>query len=299
MSSRRLGTLLIAIAASLWATDSLFRAPTARVLDPILIVLFEHVFGAIFLFCWVFARYRNQMTGYSLKNWLSFLIIGAGGSAIATVLFTASFRYVNPSVSILLQKLQPLIVIFFAFVFLGERPSPGFWKWAALALLAAIGVSFPDFNFHFISGDLTHSKGVTYALMAAAIWAASTVAGKSLPSSLPNVIPTFWRYTFGLVTLLGLAIFTQMTIPLSVLHDTPVLRALIYITLFPGIIALLFYYSGLKRATAISATFTELLFPVAAVALNWIFLGFALNVVQLVCGAVLLFAIAQVSFSVE
>jgi drug/metabolite transporter (DMT)-like permease len=299
MSSRRLGTLLIAIAASLWATDSLFRAPTSLVLNPVLIVLFEHVFGTIALLVWVFLRYRAQMTGYSPKTWLAFLVIGAGGSAIATVLFTASFKYGNPSVTILLQKLQPLMVVIFASVFLGEKPSRGFWKWGALALAAAIGVSFPDFNFNFLRGDLSHSKGVSYALIAALIWALSTVAGKSLPSSLPNVIPTFWRYAFGLVTLLVLAVFTEMTIPLSVLHYGPILRALVYITLFPGIIALLFYYSGLKRATAISATFTELIFPIAAVLLNWIFLGSALNTVQLISGAILLFAIAQVSIALK
>jgi drug/metabolite transporter (DMT)-like permease len=90
-----------------------------------------------------------------------------------------------------------------------------------------------------------------------------------------------------------------MTIPLSVLHYGPILRALVYITLFPGIIALLFYYSGLKRATAISATFTELIFPIAAVLLNWIFLGSALNTVQLISGAILLFAIAQVSIALK
>ena len=41
------------------------------------------------------------------RRWLAVAFCGAGGSALATILFTASFHYVNPSVTILLQKLQP------------------------------------------------------------------------------------------------------------------------------------------------------------------------------------------------
>jgi drug/metabolite transporter (DMT)-like permease len=102
-----------------------------------------------------------------------------------------------------------------------------------------------------------------------------------------------------LVALLGMAVFTRLTIPLSILHYDSILRALIYITLVPGIIGLLFYYAGLKRATAISATFAELVFPIAAVTLNWVVLGSRLNSVQMICGVVLLIAVSQISLTVK
>jgi drug/metabolite transporter (DMT)-like permease len=296
VESSALGTTLIALAATLWATDSLFRAPVVHVLSPTFIVLFEHVIGTVALFGWTAATQREQLKRYSAKTWASLFLIGFGGSALATVFFTASFRYINPSVAILLQKLQPIAVILLAFIFLGEKPKKAFWGWALLALASALIVSFPDFDYRFLSGGIDfHSKGVIYALVAAALWAFSTVAGKSVSGILSPSVVTFWRYSFGLLTLAALFVFGGESIPIHSLQHGPTLRAILYISFFPGIAALLLYYSGLRRASALTATFTELLFPVAAVILNWIFLKAALNSVQILAGLVLLYSVSKIS----
>jgi drug/metabolite transporter (DMT)-like permease len=298
MSSKSLGTLFIAIAAIFWATDALFRAPLAQVVSPVFIVLFEHLIGVIALLLWNLLLNRKKLRGYPFKSWLALFLIGAGGSALATVLFTASFRYINPSVAILIQKLQPILVIVLAFSFLREKPRRNFWGWALLALASAIVVGVPHFDFSLN----TDSKGVMYALVAASLWAASTVAGKSVSGTLPPSVIAFWRYAFGLLTLLGLfglAVSAGESIPFSVLHQGRILRALLYIAAIPGIAGLVFYYSGLKRASAISATFTELLFPVSAVVLNWVFLGASLSIVQILAGVVLLFSVSRISLAVN
>jgi uncharacterized membrane protein len=140
-----------------------------------------------------------------------------------------------------------------------------------------------------------HSQGVIYALLAAVLWGAATVVGKSVSSALSPTIVTFWRYSFGLSALLALFWVSGDSIPMVALHQPSTLKALTYIAFFPGLTALLFYYSGLKRATAISATFTELLYPVSAVILNWVFLGASLNIVQILGGLVLLYSVSQIS----
>ena len=296
MNSNLVGTLLIGIAATLWATDSLFRAPVVQTVHPTFIVLFEHVIGTLILLVWTLLKERKSLLGHSFKSWLSLFFIGFGGSAIATVLFTASFRYINPSIAILIQKLQPIVVILLAFLFLGEKPKQSFWGWAVLSIIAALVVSFPSLNFHFLTQGIDlHSQGVIYALLAAAIWGAATVAGKSVSSAMSPAVVTFWRYSFGLGALLMLFVVSGDSIPMGSLHQPSTLKALIYIAFFPGLTALLFYYSGLKRASAISATFTELLYPVSAVILNWVFLGAGLNIVQILGGLVLLYSVSQIS----
>ena len=300
MNSSLVGTLLIAIAATLWATDSLFRVPAVQSVHPTFIVLFEHVIGVIVLLTWTCLRDRKRLLGHSFKSWISLFFIGFGGSAFATVLFTASFLYINPSVAILIQKLQPIVVILLAFLFLGEKPKASFWGWALVAIAAALVVSFPGLDFHFLAlmihgGIDLHSQGVIYALLAAVLWGAATVVGKSVSSNLAPVIVTFWRYFFGLIALLLLFYIGGESIPVAALHQTSTLRPLIYIAFFPGLTALLFYYSGLRRASAITATFTELLYPVSAVVLNWVFLGASLNIVQILGGIVLLYSVFQIS----
>lgn len=290
------GPLLVAAAAALWATDALFRAPTAKAIDPIFIVLFEHAVGTLILGIWAFFRNREQLTALQGKSWFSLLLVGAGGSALATVLFTASFQHINPSIAILLQKLQPVLVVVFAFIFLREIPSKKFWGWALVALAAAIVVSFPNFDFSFLSRGIDwQSEGVIYAGSAAALWALSTVAGKSVVNQAPPIVVTFWRYLFGLSALSVLVWVAGDPLPTQQIQNPEILHSLLYMAFMPGILALVCYYNGLSRTTATTASFIELLFPIAAVVLNWFFLHATLVPVQMLAGLILLYAVAQIS----
>lgn len=290
------GPLLIFIAAVLWGTDSLFRFPAAGKLDPTVIVFCEHALGLLFLVPWIFWRHRPGLFQLGIKGWLSVLIVGAGGGAIATVLFTAAFHYVNPSVVLLLQKIQTILVVLLAYVFLGEKPAPKFYPWAAVALLAAVVLSFPDFDFSFLRepGNL-HTKGLSYALIACAIWGVSTVVGKSLLTHTGATVATFWRYLFGFATLAALMILANIPLDMPLLTSRDSVVTLTYLSFVSGLIPMLAYYAGLRRTPASTATFIELLYPVGAVVLNTIFLHTPLTAVQMGAGAVLLFAVTMIT----
>lgn len=295
MLSRAVGPFLIALAAALWATDALFRLPTVQAMDPTYIVFVEHLLSTAVLLPWVWFRRqgRQRLRGRDL---LGFGVIGTGGSALATVLFTASFRYVNPSVSILLQKLQPVIVTLLASVFLAERPGRGFFGWALVALLSSIVLSFPDFNFQpLLQGLDLRSRGALYAVLAATLWASSTVVGKALLSHLAPSVVTFGRLAAGLVTLTLLLLLGSAPLPIAASVQPPLRDALLYMALVPGLIAMLAYYAGLARTRASSAAFVELVFPVSAVLLNTFFLNAPLSFIQLAAGAALLFSVLRIS----
>ena len=53
-------------------------------------------------------------------------MIGAGSSAIATILFTQAFVDGDPVTPVVLQKVQPIIAVIAARIILGERPRPRF-----------------------------------------------------------------------------------------------------------------------------------------------------------------------------
>ncbi|RYZ68414.1 MAG: EamA family transporter, partial [Proteobacteria bacterium] len=200
-----LGGFLIGLAAFGWAADTLFRYPLMQAgFDPVLLVCIDHAICLVFLLPYFWIRHRGQLTSLSRSQWLGLFVIGAGASGIATVLFTASFALVNPSVAILIQKLQPVFVIFFAFLFLKERPSRSFYLWAPIALLSGLVISFSDFNFHFVRDLNPQSKGALYAFSAALIWALGTVIGKRVVGQISPGIVTYWRFQFGLLTLVVL-----------------------------------------------------------------------------------------------
>ncbi len=189
-----------------------------------------------------------------------------------------------------------MFVVLLAMVALGERPRKRFYLWGAVALVAGLVLSFPDLSFDFLTLSGGQSfRGALLALGASGLWAISTVASKILLRKTAPAVATFWRFSFALVTLIALFAVSGNSIPWETASQWPVLRAVIYMSLFPGLIAMVFYYAGIKRTTASVATFVELLFPIGAVALNSVFLGMRLSPVQLAAGLVLLLAVTMIS----
>ncbi len=291
------GPFLIAIAALLWATDAVFRVPSVKRLDPALVVLIEHTIGMLIIGPYIFFRHRKDIFKLSGREWLGAFLIGSGASALATLFFTASFRYLNPSVAILLQKLQPIITVILAYLLLGEAPNRKFFLWALLALFSATLLAAPDLaTRNFIhSFDGFNVEGLSYSIAAASLWACATVAAKVMLRQVPVTITLFWRYTFGWMTLLFVVFFSGLTVPLSSAFNPTTIRALFYMATVPGILALFTYYAGLKRTTASLATFIELLFPIAAILINTVVLDSPLSMVQVLAGFVLVSAVTRIS----
>jgi drug/metabolite transporter (DMT)-like permease len=291
--ARWLGPALVGLAAFFWATDSVFRAPTVNALDPTFIVFVEHALGVLLLAPWVLARRARDLASLRGHEWVSVVLIGVGGSAVATVLFTEAFRHANPSVVILLQKLQPVLVVLLAYAFLGEKPGRGFYLWGSVALAAAIVLGFPDLSFDLRGAS---ARGILYDLASVLLWAISTVAGKHLLRRHAPSVTTFWRFLLGLAALAAILAVMRPGIDWDRLREPEILRSLAYMSLIPGLLAMITYYAGMERTPANVTTFVELIFPIGAVILNAVFLDARLELFQLVAGAVLLVAVTLISY---
>lgn len=291
-SSWAAGPGFIALAALLWSTDSVFRKPTVDAVDPTLIVLVEHAIGVALLLPWI--AYRHGRRAFALRpvDWISAGIAGVGGSALATVAFTAAFRDLNPSVVILLQKFQPLVVLVLAMVVLKERPPRALFLFGPVALVSATVLVFPDFRLADMAFD-PRSRGALLAIAAASLWGVATVAGKALLRNLTPDLATFWRFTIGALTLAAMAVAGSA--PWTPVADPAVRMPLLYMSIVPGLVAFLAYYRGMARTPASTATWIELLFPVGSLLLNTFVLGMPLSAVQLAAGSVLVASVLVVT----
>ena len=266
------GPALVFCAAALWATDAPFRTHLTQGLSSNFIVLGEHIISClvalpILLFNW------GSLKQISLREWFAILFIGICGSALAAVAFTESFHYVNPSVSIVLQKIQPLIAIGLAWWMLGERMHKNFWLWTAVALGAAYLVSFPNLVPQLYEGEVFNPNviGALLALTAATLWGASTVFGKYVLRTAAFQTLTSLRFVVGLIFLVALNA-AQGTLPAEgVVTGTDILF-LIIVALTSGVFSLFLYYYGLQFTKASIATIAELGFPLAAVFVNAYFI---------------------------
>lgn len=276
MNTRRMvrwGPILVFLAAVLWATDAPFRAHLTLGLSSNFIVFAEHFFDvliAVPILVWFWSDVKKL----SLREWVAVLVIAIGGSALASIAFTQAFHYVNPSVAILLQKIQPLIAITLAGVFLGERLGKNFWLWTAVALFGTYLISFPNLIPQLYVGEVfnPNTLGVLLALTAAVLWGGSTVLGKYVLRATAFQTLTALRFIIAFI-FLGLLNAVQGTFPVWASVSAIDWLFLAVIALASGVLSLFLYYYGLQFTKASIATVAELGFPLAAVVVNAYFIA--------------------------
>ncbi|HLY94576.1 MAG TPA: EamA family transporter, partial [Gaiellaceae bacterium] len=104
------GVVLVSIAATMWGLDGLIRKPLAHSTTPTTIVFGEHVIlVALTLPLLVPALVALWRAGP--RYLLAGIAIGAGASAIATILFTQALFHGDFITVVVLQKAQPLVAV--------------------------------------------------------------------------------------------------------------------------------------------------------------------------------------------
>jgi len=186
------------------------------------------------------------------------MAIGAGASAVATILFTDALighsDFITP---VVIQKIQPLIAIGAAVVILGERPRPRFAWFLIPALLGFWLVSFPDPSHVSANGAVV----IAEAGGAAILWALGTVLGRYLSREIEFQHVLSLRFFFGfLASAIALLVMNQPAY--SNRHDT---LLILYLALVTGLLALGLYYFGLQHTPAMTASIAELTYPAVAV----------------------------------
>ena len=253
--------LLIAAAAAMWGTDALFRKPLAESTSAATIVFGEHVVLVLITLPLLVPAMR-ALFGAGTSYVLAGIAVGAGASAIATILFTQAFVHGDPITPVVLQKVQPLIAIAAAHVLLGEQPRRRFVWFVVPALLGVWLIAFPQpFDVH-ASG----LQPMALALGAAVLWGLGTVFGRYLARRLAFEHIVTVRFWFGFVAsaialpILGAPAFASA-------HD---MLWIAYLALVTGAAALSLYYIGLQRTPAMLASIAELAYPVTAVIVGYL-----------------------------
>jgi drug/metabolite transporter (DMT)-like permease len=277
--------LLVAVGAAMWGTDAILRVPLLEVASPSQIVLLEHLVLLVYSVPAVVLGWRF-FRGLGAAQWVALLIIGWGGSALATLLFTTAFAVGNPTVVILLQKTQPLFAIALAAILLRERLGWAYWPCFAVAMVGAYLISFGDLGAFRTLGSAEALAAAFLALGAALLWGSSTVLGRLVLKDMPFNTLTGARLLLA-VPLLAAFVVAQGSVGELGAGFAAEPGRLILLALIPGLLALLLYYRGLTGTRASYATLAELAFPATAVVLNWTFLGVGVSVNQ-VLGFVLL-----------
>ncbi len=295
-----IGPFFIIFCCLLWATDTLFRYSLLTHFKSIEIVFMEHFFALLFLLPVLFKN-TTVIRCIKPREWLALGFIGIFGSGIATLCLTSSYNYINPSIALILQKLQPVIAISFAHFFLGERVSKIFYVFSGLSVFGAFLLIYPELNLDQpISLNSNITLGVLLALIATASWGLCTVFGRYITATMNYFTSTALRFLFGFVGIYFIFIYNNLKSdgqPFSLLNRIHMSNfpALAYISIVSGIIAMNLYYFGLKRTSASHAAIYELSLPVFAVIINSLFLGKFLTFIQLIGSIIIVLSVLMIN----
>jgi drug/metabolite transporter, DME family len=245
----------VSLAAAMWGLDGLIRKPLSDSTSAYTIVFGEHVvLVALTLPLAVAAFTALWRAGWKYVG--AGIVVGAGASAIATILFTKALFHGDFITVVVLQKVQPLIAVLGAWLVLGEQPRRGF-AWVFIPALAGVWlIALP----HPLDPHAQGMVPIVETLAAAVLWGMGTVFGRYLGRKLAFEHVSTVRFGFGLIAsaialpLVGAAAFSN-------LHDSFWIAVLALVT---GFLALNLYYYGLRRTPAQLAALGELAFPVTA-----------------------------------
>lgn len=291
-----MGPILIGAASLIWASDNLARLPVISGYDPMTLVFMEHLVGAIVLVPVALIRYRSRLFKLSGRDWVDVAVIGFGGSALADAAFTAALQLPEPSVAILIQKLQPLLVVLLAGAFLREKARVNWFPWGWVAMLSAVVVGLPESPAQsLLSWSEAHGRAVILATVAMLTWGVSTIAGKDVLMRHTAGIATFWRWVLGTSALGVILLLRGVPLPWATLTDPRILPSLGYMGVFAGIFAMWLYYQGLRRTLASVTTFVELLYPLASVLISTLILGSPLGFIQIIAATLLFFSVLLIA----
>ena len=289
-----MGIWWIAAGAAMWGLDGVFIVTLLKHVTSSQIVWLEHLL-LLFFATPVLIWKRHELKSLNLGDWLAILFIAWGGSALASILFTAGFTYGNPNVVLILQKVQPVFTVLLAAWVLKERIVKSFWN---LLVVVLVGAYLLTFGFHIpTTGNSTQLLGSLYAIGAAALWGGSTVMGKRLVGKLSFTTVTALRFSVAL-PLLTLIVLVQQpnwgTLG-QALTLVPVWANLLFQTLVPSLLSLLMYYRGLDGVKASHATIAELAFPATGLLLNWLILHQTIDLGQGIGFAIIWLAVLHLS----
>jgi drug/metabolite transporter (DMT)-like permease len=277
-SSERAGLAQMSAAMALSGTLGFFVLESGQ--NPLNVVFFRCVFGALSLLAYCYARGLLSPRHFTR---VSFAMALAAGAALVMnwVLLFSAYRLASISLSTAVYNFQPFFLIGLGAAFLGERPSLAKIAWAGVAfagLLLLLELKAAQFS----AGD-GRLLGLLFGLSAGALYAVTSIIVKRLTAVPPQLL-ALAQVTLGIIMLLPLADFSALPTHAAQWGCLLVLGAvhtcLMYILL----------YSAIQKLPTPSIAALSFIYPAVAILVDYVFFGQRLDAAQ--AGGIMLIMVA-------
>ncbi len=268
MSDKQLPAVKLAVGMAMIGTVGAFAVESG--LSPVSVVFWRCVFGTLFLGLWCIIRGYLPDRSLSLKR-LTYASLAGVCMVLSWIAFFAGFTLTSIATTTIIYHIQPFFVVLISAVFLRELISLNQVLWMAGAFTGVILASglvspFGIINIHWV-------LGVALTLVAALLYAISTLVGKGLGQQRPEITILCQK----IVGIILLAPFTDSfrsvppeswgwLIGIGVLHTG---------------VAYVLMYSAYPKLTPPVIGVLTFIYPLIAIIVDWVFYGHQPGVIQM------------------
>jgi len=279
--------LLLLCLISLWGTSFLFTALAVATIDPLSIVFFRVLIGAVVLTVYLFAREKRLPR--SLKSWQIFLLFGFVGNLLPFFLIAWGQQTIDSGLAGMIMAIMPLVTMCLAHYFVpGEDLNTFKIIGFLLGITGVIILLGPVFR-----GTMLETLSGIAVFVAACSYAVNTILVRRLPRFDPVVAGTGLLIAASLVLL---APWWLLATPVNDEASTTSLIALIWLGVGPTGIATIVLFIVIDRAGPTFLSTINYLIPVVAFFAGVMFLNEPLSWMGLLALAIILSGISITRF---
>ena len=241
--SRAAGIACLSMTIALFSTFEVTSKFLSPHMSPVQITFSRFLIGGLILLPFAVLRMKRRAIGLTPRDLGNCALLGFVNIVVSMGLIQLGLVYANASICAVLFSVNPLFVVIFAKILLGERITPQ--KVAGLAC-GVIGVVVLFFDS--VSSKTSTWQGLVLILGSAVFFALYTVMGKKIINGrLDSLIVTAVSFLAG--SLFLVPVMLLLGVPF-VPDYRPVAAELLYMSIAVTGIAYVLYFEGLSRLEA-------------------------------------------------
>ncbi|WP_342314853.1 DMT family transporter (plasmid) [Priestia megaterium] len=265
MKNTLLGSIYLALAASIWGGMYVVVKVVVAIIPPLELVWIRYVIAILALV--IIGLIKRQSWRISKRHIPLIVAIGVIGNAISIVTQEYGTMLSSAQMGAIITSSTPAFMVIFARLILKERLN---MKKGISVGLATIGVLLIVGNGHI---NMSSQLGGLSLLMAALTWALMSILIKRVPSSYSPVVITTYSILVAILVLTPFVYKGLGKIHISKLIDPTIGGGLLYLGIVSTALAFILWNRGLQLLNASSGGLFFFFQPLVGTLLGWLLLG--------------------------
>lgn len=278
---RRWAYLLVNLSTLLWASNIALGRALRDQIGPATLTAARFSVAALLFYLLLRFRHSEQLTApRGKREWLMLLSMGFLGILAYPTLLYLALRYTTATNVALINGTTPLVTVFLAALFLREKLKRSIVIGALISLFG-VGLVISNGSLDTLR-SLQFNRGEVIVLIIVFFWGTYSILARILTRQRSSLYITAFSTWLALPFLIGLAVFEWQSNTLII--KPHLILAIIYIGVFPSVIAFLSWNEGVRLAGPNQAMAFYNMLVVYGALLGVLFLGEGLAWPNLVGG---------------